>query len=229
MSLRVSQPAAEGVYQGSKWLKYQVLCDGEEMRSLFERLNPFWIYPLTGLVSIEQIPMKQETFLSEYASWIEGLKAGKIPSDAELRRLLACAFTAEPDALWLQEVPGNRYLVKISKPLIQVQAHSFSYSSADGEYRPLSMGTEAIFWGVQFSFPQIYQDAKTMELLEIEASPNRDLFIKIREWVRDATRPTPFIADGKRTNSPIRIGKNCFSWIHAHPQLPQKGIAIHAG
>ncbi len=229
MSLRVSQLAAEGVYQGSKWLKYQVLCDAEEMRSLFERLNPFWIYPLTGLISLEQIPMKQEEFLSEYASWIEGLKAGIVPSDAQLRKVLACAFTAEPESLWLQEVPGSRYLVKISKPVIQLQAHSFSYSSADGQFRPLSMGTESIFWGVQFSFPQIYQDAKTMELLEIEASPNRDLFIKIREWVRDATRPTPFIADGKRTNSPIRIGKNCFSWIHAHPQLAQKGISIHAG
>ncbi len=226
MSLRVSSVGFEGVYQGSKWLKFQVLCDEEELKALFDCLNPFSIYPLTGIVSLENMPISQTRFLSEYASWIELLKKGEVPDDAALRTVLASAFTAVPDALWLQDLGKNRFLVKIAEPVIQVQAHYFSYSAEDGVFRPMSMGMESIFWGLQFSFPQIYQDPKTMEFLEPKSSPNKVLFQKLREWVREKTRATPFLVEGKKINSPIRIGKKCFSWIGSHPQLPKRRISI---
>ncbi len=225
MTLRISTPTHEGVYQGSKYLKFQVLCDQHELSSLFDVLKPFWIYQLTGLN--DGVPIDQDYFLKEYESWIEGLKMGRLPTDADLRRLLACAFTAEVDALWKQEVPGHRFIIKIAKPVVQVQAHFFTYSSIDGVFRPMTMGQESIFWGLQFSFPQIYQDPKTMELLEVDESPNAELFQKIKQWVRDTTRATPFVVDGKKTNVPIRLGKNCFSWIDKHPQL--KKISVYAG
>jgi len=227
MTLRLSTPAAEGVYQGSKYLKFQVLCDGEELAALFQSLGPFWIYPLTGLV--DGTPIDPETFLKEYTSWIDGLKEGRVPTDGALRRLLACAFTAEVEALWKQEVPGNRYLIKIGRPVVQVQSHFFTYSPIDEVFRPMAMGAGSIFWGLQFSFPQIYQDAKTMELREIDESLNGELFQKIRQWVRDMTRATPFVVGGKRTNVPIRLGKNCFSWIHNHPQTKEQKIEVYAG
>ena len=226
MTLRISTPALEGVYQGSKYLKYQVLCDAEALGNLFNRLGPFWIYPLTELKS--GAPLDPLQFLAQYNLWIEGLKQGKVPSDAELRTLLACAWTAETDALWKQEVPGGRYIVKIGQPVVQVQAHFFSYSPIDEVYRPMTLGSASIFWGLQFSFPQIYQEAKTLELREIDESANSELFLKIKQWVRDETRPTPFVASGKRTNVPIRLGKNCFSWIHAHPQLIAQHIGVYA-
>jgi hypothetical protein len=222
MTLRTSLPTIEGVYQGSKYLKYHVLCDAEELAILMKEDS--WLYPLTGLNSGEAID--KGTFLSEYGKWIEGLKQGRIPTDAELRTVLAAAMTAETEALWRQEVPGNRFLVKIGKPVIQIQAHFFTYSSLDGIFRPMTMGSGSIFWGLQFSYPQIYQDPKTMEFFEVDDSPNTALFQKIKQWVRDYTRATPFVVDGKKVNVPIRLGKNCFSWIHRHPQL--KEITVHA-
>ena len=220
MTLRVSNPNEEGVYQGSKWLKLQVLCDGEELRGLFEQIAPFWIFPLTGVVDGQ--PILQERFLSEYSRWIEGLKQGTVPSDAELRRLLACAWTDDLSALWLQPV-AKGHLTKISKPVVQVQAHFFTYSPIDAVFRPMSMGAESVFWGLQFSFPQIYQDAKTMELSDVEES---GFFKKLRLWTRESTRATPFVVDGKKTNVPIRLGKNCFSWIGRHPQLNAQKIGV---
>lgn len=225
MTLKVSTPHLEGVYQGSKYLKYQVLADLNELKNLFDRLEPFYIYPLTGLGDGE--PIDPECFFIQYSSWIEKLKTGQVPADQELRSVLACAFTRELDALWKQEIPGGRYLMKMGKPVIQVQAHFFTYSPIDGVFRPMTMGSSNIFWGLQFSFPQIYQEPKTMELLEVEESPNRDLFQTIKEWVRDQTRPTPFIVDGKKTNVPIRLGKNCFSWINSHPQIREQKIGVH--
>ncbi len=226
MSLRISTPEKEGVYQGSKYLKFQVLCNEEELKHLFEKLGTFSIYLLTGLHEGEPIPHAQ--FLAEYRSWIEELKAGRTPTDQALRRVLASAWTVEEDALWKQEVPGKKYIVKVAKPLVQVQAHFFTYSSLDGVFRPMTMGPGNIFWGIQFSFPQIYQDPKTLELLEVEECPNAELFQKIKEWVRNDTRATPFLVGGKKTNVPIRLGKGCFSWIHLHPDLIQQQIGVHA-
>ena len=221
MTLRTSTLAQEGQYQGSKYLKVQVLCDGDELEQWID--GSFSIYPLTGFS--DGNPISPEIFLQEYRCWIEELKQGRLPTDQALRRLLACAFAEDPKALWKQEVPGGRYLIKMGKPLIQVQAHFFTYSSIDAVFRPMTMGQSSIFWGLQFSFPQIYQDPKTMEFFEVDPSP---LFQKMKQWVRDATRATPFVVDGKRTNVPIRLGKNCFSWIHNHPQLIQQQIGVYA-
>jgi hypothetical protein len=226
MSLRLSTPEKEGVYQASKYLKYQVLCEVDELSKLFKSIGDFSIYPLTGLTDGQEI--SKELFLLEYGSWTLALKEGRIPKDEELRKMLACAWTREPDALWKQEVPGKRYIIKMAKPLVQVQAHFFTYSALDEVFRPMSMGPNQIFWGLQFSFPQIYQHPKTMELLEVEEGANSELFKKIKLWVREETRATPFVVDGKKTNVPIRLGKGCFSWIHNHRQLQEQKIGVYA-
>jgi hypothetical protein len=224
MNLQVSDLKKEGVYQGSKWLKFQVLCDKAELNSLFIALEPFFIFPLTGVVDGKMI--FPEKFLEEYGLWIEDLKKGMIPEPSRLRALLACAFIENSDSLWLQEIPERGYLVKIAKPIVQVQSHYFTYSIEDHVFRPMSMGTESIFWGIQFSYPQIYQDPQTLEL---KTSPKNRLFETIRRWVREVTRPTPFIVNQERVNSPIRIGKNCMEWITDHPQLIARNIGIWRG
>lgn len=222
MTLPTSTPALEGVYQGSKYLKYQVLCEIAELEKLF--IDPIQIYPLTGLSDGE--PISSERFLTEYGSWIERLKQGEVPADADLRKVLAAAWTIDETALWKQPVAGGRYLIKMRRPVVQVQSHFFTYSSVDGVFRPMAMGAGSIFWGLQFSYPQIYQEPKTMEFLEADELPNARLFQKIKHWVREETRPTPFIVEGKRTNVPIRLGKTCFSWIHHHPQLKEQKISV---
>lgn len=224
MTLPISTLKEEGVYQGSKWLKFQVLCDAQELESLLSTLNPYLIFPLTGIVSGNAISHKD--FIHEYGLWIEGLKNGLVPSDAALRKFLACVFTADAKSLWLQEIPEKGYLVKISKPVVQVQTHYFTYSSEDEVFRPMSMGPESIFWGLQFSYPQIYQDPKTFEL---KTAPANRLFETIRLWIRHSTRATPFSIGGKRVNASIRIGKKCTSWIAQHPQLVARNIGIFHG
>jgi hypothetical protein len=220
--LRISTPEKEGEYQGSKWLKFQVLCEQDELARLFLRLRPFYIFPLSGIVKGD--PISEEGFLAEYGSWIAGLKEGRPPSDLALKKILAAALTDELDSLWLQEVKGKGYLMKMAKPVLLAQAHSFSYSKMDGVFRPMSMGHQSVFWGIQFSFPSLCQDAKTMELREVERGK---LFEEVRLWVREESRATPFIVGGERINAPIRLGKGCFSWIGRHPQLKSQGISIH--
>jgi len=217
--IRVSNPRSEGVYQGSKWLKVPVLCDAEELEALFD--DSFFIVPLTGLFDGKVVDAKR--FLNVYAGWIEQLKQGMAPSDSQLREILACGWTETLDSMWLQEVPGKGFLAKISRPIVQVQAHYFSYSRIDRVFRSMSMGEGSIFWGLQFSFPQVFQDPKTMA---IQSTGKHPLFEKLRLWSRTYTRATPFLVDGEKTNVPIRIGKGCFPWIGRHPQLVAQGIRV---
>lgn len=221
MILRISHPFQEGVYQASKWVKCQALLDAQEMKDFLEALGNFWIFPVTGFV--DGNPISKAFFVEEYSRWMAKLKEGIVPSPEDLRHLMAAVFVDDLESLWLQEVSPNKFITKIAKPIVQVQSHYFSYSSEDGEFRSMSMGKESVFWGLQFSYPQIYQDPKTMEFCEVKGGA---LYRKIQLWMRENTRATPFLVDGKKVNVPIRLGKQCFSWIHKHPQLIEKKIQV---
>ncbi|MBI3508559.1 MAG: hypothetical protein HY069_02830, partial [Chlamydiia bacterium] len=197
MELRISNHNAEGTFQASKWLKLAVLCDEGELAELLD--GSFAIVPLTGI--FDGKVLEPSRFVSVFAEWIAALKQGKVPTDRELRKILACAWVHDRNAIWLQEVVGKGFLAKIARPVVQVQAHFFSYSSLDGQFRSMSMGEGSVFWGLQFSYPQVYQDPQTMEIDQVGRG---ELFEKIQTWSRERTRPTPFIAENKKTNVPIR-------------------------
>lgn len=214
MILHISDPETEGVFQASKWLKIQVLLDAIELKELIETLGSFWIFQIGSIGSGE--PMNREALLSEYQQLVEELKKGISP-----KSMKAVVFVDDLDALWLQKVGEEKYLTKISKPVVHVQTHFFTYS--EGNFRSMSMGTTSIFWGLQFSFPGLYQDPKTMEFHQARLGA---LFRKIQLWIREKTRATPFLVDVHKINSSMRIGKKCFSWIHSHPQLIAQNIKI---
>ena len=124
-------------------------------------------------------------------------------------------------------VDGDRQIIKVKKPVIQMQAHRIGYSSLDGKFRPMVMGKESISWGIQFSYPQIYEDSgKVVKVNESDQFPNTARFKKMQRWMRRHTIPTPFLADGKRVNVPMRLGKQCLPWINTHPQLVEKNIGV---
>ncbi|HEX2582832.1 MAG TPA: hypothetical protein VHL30_01815 [Chlamydiales bacterium] len=218
---RISTPQIEGNFQAAKWLKIQALVEPEELALLFN--NVFEIYPLSGGYSFDQFPLKKGEFLSAYRTWIEALKEGTPPKDEELRLFNATAWVSSPSAIWLQEIPGKKYLARPSEPFLQCQVHQMGYSTVDGEFRPMVLSRESIFWGLQFSFPQVYQHPKTGEFFDVEKF---DLFQSVRKWSREHTVATPMLVGGKRVNIPIRLGKGCFSWINQHPQLKAKGLSV---
>ena len=218
--IRVSTPQVEGSFQAAKWLKIQALVEPEELAILFD--EAFEIFPLSGAFPRDAFPMKKELFLAAYAGWIEELKQGRVPTDEALRPFNASAWAAS-SGVWLQQIPQEKYLASPSAPFVQCQVHHMGYSSVDGEFRAMILSQEAIFWGLQFSFPQVYQHPKTGELLDVEDS---SLFQSIRKWSREHTVATPMVVNGKRVNIPIRLGKRCFSWIHRHPQLQSKGLSV---
>lgn len=216
---RISTPAIEGPFQAAKWFKIQALIDETELQSLLE--EPFIIYPLSGTYSLDQLPVDKKKYLENYSELIESLKLGNIPKES--RDFTVVAWANSPESVWLQQIPGDRYMVKPCEPFVQVQMHQMGFSEVDQEFRPMVISHGSIFWGLQFSFPRVYQEPKTMELKESEDS---ELFKSITQWIRNNTLPTPMIVHGKRKNIPIRLGKKCFSWINKHPQLLNKNLSV---
>ena len=105
------------------------------------------------------------------------------------------------------------------------------YSEHDGKFRPMVFGLDSVTWGLQFSYPQLFMDGRTKEafaVVESEEFPNTALFHQLQRWMRQNTLPTPFLVDGKRVNSPIRLGKACLPWINRHPQLAPKHLQVLA-
>lgn len=227
--IRISTPQIEGSLQGSKQLKFQVLLDDKEMRALLNALNPVHMCIVSEPVALDRALIGQEEFLAQYDRYIAALKQGKRIDEKPLRPYFSSAWTADLNAIYAMAVGPDKYLVKPIKPLIQLQGHHFFYSSLDQKFHPMVLSQESITWGLQFSYPQLYQHPKTSVIGKVgegEDFPNTPLFSHLTKWLREHTLPTPFVVQGKRTNSPIRLGKHCLTWIHNHPQLIEKGIEI---
>ncbi|MFT4553070.1 MAG: hypothetical protein ACI9S8_001704 [Chlamydiales bacterium] len=229
ISLRVSTPQKEGKLQVSKWLQSQVLLDVSEMEALLEELGEAQLFSTGRLVEKGKSFVIKRDFLDCYIDYVESLKKGQLPDDSNFRSFFGSVFTVTPDVLYSMEIEDGRELVHPTRPVLQMQAHSIGYSVEEGKFRPMVLGKDSILWGIQFSYPQLFQDNETLSVEKVEETekfPNTQLFRKLQRWVRHNTRATPFIIGDKKTNVPMRLGKKCFEWINKHPQLIKKGIKV---
>jgi hypothetical protein len=215
--------------QASKWLQLQLLMDEHELRHMFDSLGQFTIYKAGAICPTGHEEITKEDFIAVYGRYIELLKSSHIPSEGEFRAYFSSVLTCRADHLFLQPIDHSKALVRVKKPCIQLQMNRIAYSDSDGKFRAMLFGPQSIFWGLQFSYPQLFQDATTKEVFSIKEGddfPNTALFRMLQRWTRGHTVPTPFLVAGKQTNTSVRIGKRCFSWINNHPQLQQRGIAV---
>ncbi len=209
--LRISNPSVEGTLRVSKWIKIQVLLDLSEMEELIQHLQPFHCLDTSRVVS-----SFSHDFLEDYKNYLETLKDP----------IKSCVWTTSLDPLYAMKVGEEKYLIKSLMPTIQIQAHQFFYSDLDKKFHPMVLSKDSISWGVQFSYPQLYQDPKTQAFHKCTDLQNTHLFLKLSKWLRVYSCPTPFMVEGRKVNVPIRIGKKVFLWIKDHPQMRQRGLEV---
>lgn len=214
--------------RASKWLTCPVLLDIPEMQKLLDDLGVFWMFPLGGLIPIDQEQITKKEFIEVYSSYVSALKEGNRPNEDLFRRCFTSAWTVAVDHLYAVRVADGKEIIKIDKPIVQLQHHTCEYSTDDKKFRSMVFGVESMTWGIQFSYPQLYQD-KQLDTHQVDESPrfpNTAFFRALQRWMRQHTIPTPFIVEGKRVNVPIRLGKQCLDWINNHPQLAQRGLSV---
>ena len=226
---RMSSLKQEGVLQVSKWIKVQLLLDREEMIDLIEKLDPFYLIMVSKPVKKQRAILEKKDFLQSYSEYVQALKQGRVIQDNYIRENFSCAMTRSKELFYAMPVLEDRLLIKPTLPVIQMQMHQFLFSPTEKIFYPMALGQKTVSWGIQFSYPQFYQDPKTKEIARVvkgEKFPNTELFSLLMKWVRQATIPTPFLVQEERVNATIRIGKKCVKWIHTHPQLHALNIKV---
>jgi hypothetical protein len=215
--------------QASKWLTLPVLIDPSELQPLFKALGSFLIYGSSQVIPKDKAAISQEDFLAAYTYYVDALKTGRIPEESVYRSYFSSSFTVTPEALYAIELPNDRQLIRIYKPVVQLQPHSMDYSPYDGKFRSIVHGPECLLWGIQFSYPQQYLNPHTKQALKVVENdffPNTHLFRLLQRWVRENTIPTPFQVEGRKVHIPVRLGKTCLQWINHHPQLSRKKLQV---
>lgn len=221
--------SAEPTLQASKWLKTPALLEVDEMSHLFETLGHFNLYRTGAVVTEKEASVSQKDFLTFYAAYIESLKKSILPEPATYQPWFSLALSSTNESFFSVEVGNEKQLLRICHPIIQLQAHTLDYSPFDKKFRSMVFGSESITWGILFSYPQIYLDAITKDIINTKDQPNYPnsvLFHSLQKWMRQHTIPTPFITEGIKYNVPMRLGKQCISWINRHPQLITKGLQV---
>jgi hypothetical protein len=213
--------------EASKWLQVQALLDMDEIVQLFQALGNFKMYRIGAVLDLNETELSRDQFLECYRNYISTLKEGKVPQEIDYRPAFTSVISVSPDMLQVVPVEGSKQIIKVIKPVIQIQVHRLGYSVVEEKFRPMVKGKESITWGIQFAYPQLFQESEEVfKVDESELFPNTYLFHTLQKWMRQNTIPTPFLVDGKKMNVPIRLGKNCFSWINHHPQLIEKNIKV---
>lgn len=216
-------------FQASKWLTVSLLCDAQELDQLLGELGEIYIVSIGGINQEGEESVSKEKFLKDYQNYVEILKAGEQPIRSNLQSAFTKAFSLKLDHFCKIPVSESTNLVRIMKPVIQLQPHFFIYSQTDGKFHTKVFSADSISWGIQFSYPQLFQEAETKDvksaLLE-ETFPNGIVYKKLQQWMRKNSTVTPFLVEGKKVNVPLRLGKRCFSWINRHLGLRNKSIEV---
>lgn len=197
------------------------------MEDLFRALGDFWIFSVSGVLPSAEGEMTQAAFLTEYGRYIEALKRGEFPDEQRARPYFSTVFTTSTDALYEVVLPNQQKLIRVERPVIQLQSHRFDYSPVDGKFRSMVLGQNSIQWGIQFSYPQLFKMllAKLSRCVKAKNSPIRSYSSACKNGCAIIRRPL-ILSRKQPRQRPIRLGKTCFGWINQHPQLQAKGLVV---
>jgi len=220
--MRLSHPEVEGTIQASKWLSCRALLDAKEMEALLSFLPSFSIYNVSELVDLQTARFSIEDFLAKYIDYVATIKAGLIPDQVLFKPYFSASFSATSKALYAMKVKDGKYIIKAKEPVVQLSLHHFTYCFEQQKFHSMIHSEEAVTWGLQFSFPQLYANSNDNDIVEVykdENNPNTILYKALSKWIRSHTTPTPFMIEGKQKNATFRLGKESFAWAKKHPQI----------
>jgi hypothetical protein len=221
--IRRSSPEKEGIFRASKWLKHAVLLGLDEMASLLSAIEPFFLIPATGILSEDSWQVSREEFLRQYELYLKWMASEPTLPPPALRRFFPLMLSASLDVFYAVPVSPGKNVIKASLPVIQIQMFHCFFSSFDQKLRSMVVSPESFGWGIQISYPQVYEDPHTHQfskvLLEEDKFPNSKPFKAIVSWLRKNTQPVPLQEEGGLAYAPFRIGKHSLEKRQTHVGL----------
>ncbi len=189
----------------SKWISIDLLIDPAEMGQLLDICTPIFLLTMQNINSENPFILAKEQFLQVYADYIHKLRQGLVPTYNDYKKVFHLFLSANLDQIFLKSLTVDKSTLVFNCPLIEVKPISLLVSKADHSIRSSPVTPDGILWGLRFSFPQLMQDAHSLETQKIDFQTHYNglLFKKIRKWVRDFTTPISFIFDAKKITLPV--------------------------
>jgi hypothetical protein len=228
-TIEISTPSKEGVLQASKWQHIRALIDPSECEELFKVLGSFYLVNTAKVCKKEEILVDIQAVIYSYREYIAALKATDHFEDQKYKACFSLALSRGLEPFYLMKVKEEAFLVKLKEPAIRMQLYSFHYIEEEKQFVSTQHRQEPISWGLEFSFPQFYQDTSTcqpIEVLKNKDNPNTKLFKMIQQWTRDFTVPAPFTIHKNKHIAPFRLGKKCFEWVNEYSTMRRHGLEI---
>lgn len=219
--IRYSSTEKEGLFRASKWLKHAVLLNLEEMRSFLSVLGSFVLVPASGLLSESCWKISEQEFFDQYGAYLEWMKLYPTLPPVPLRRFFSLMLSTTLDAFYAVAIPDGKIAIKPVLPVIQIQLYHCFFSSFDHQIRSMVASPESFAWGLQISYPQIYEHPKTHQFSKVlleEGFPNSKLFKEMVSWLRKHTQPVALQEEG-RAYAPFRVGKLSVNLRETHAGL----------
>ncbi len=221
--LRLSTIEAEGVFRCAKWVSHTVLFSLSGLQELLTAINPYFLLPMAEPVAKERWCISQETLLEQYKRYLEEIKSSAALPAIAMRRFFSLTLTSSLEDVYAVSLAKERIFIKPRRPVIQIQLYR-CYLSPAGEFHPMILHPDSFSWGLQFSYPQIYEDPHTHQffkvLLESEFNNTRT-FKSIVSWIRTHTKPVPLSVKEKVLHAPFRIEKKSENPLLCHLGLQQ--------
>ncbi len=210
--------------QATKWLKLPLFLNVHELNDLLAFLGEVLLVPLSGVFKEGLEVLAPSQFTALYEEYFNRLMNGEAPNPD---RKLVTAWTYDVKDIEVRAVETG-VLVRPKAPVVQVQPYWLNYSERDGKFHEMALSTDSMGWGLLFSFPQLFQEPDTLEIVKVQGErfPNCELFKKLQSFSRSRTVPTPFITPDGPLNHPARVGKECLNEAKTMPQLARRNLKL---
>lgn len=227
--IRESTLSQEGSCPQSMWLSQAFFLPPNEFKELIDLLLPFYMVKTDSVLAAEEGLFNKEDFLKAYEHYFTAVTSNQPLNDDEVRFFFQCVWTISLDTLYRIKLSEEKHIIKLSMPSIMVQHHRLHYSKDDKTFRSMVFGKDTFPFGLQLSYPQLYQDPKSCNLEKVLLSDkfiNSKLFTKARQWFRDKTRPMSVLLENKKVTIPVRISKSSSEYLHHIQALTQNHITV---
>ncbi len=204
---------AAGPLLASKYLKIAALLSLEEMEEVVS--GGVFFADISSLI-VGKARFDKAALLEKYAFYLSQLK---VRDKVETLGCYAISDCAE--AFYGIDVGKGRIKLCSHKPSIQVR--SFAFAVCEKQLISHAFGKKSVAFGVEFSFPRVYQDAsgEIQDAVKVETYPNYPLARNMFRLLRALSLPVRF--EGYKT-APFRLGKGYN--LREHKQLSMLPLTL---
>ncbi len=211
-------------FAASRWVSVGLLMSAEEWKTFFQAFPRLRLYKVAAVVmeGAEELPF--EEFYSLVESFATEIQT-KLDMDLSSYRIpFSCALSESKESFTIQALPSQRVLLKPKEPVIQLRPLSFSISS-EGKIQTKSWGKNHICWGIQMSYPQLFQDPATQNIIQaLSEHPHGVLFKKVLHWIRHHTKSVFLKGQEKSAAFSLKVGKESVYLLSKHEQCRKNGV-----